>query len=241
MAVTIRAFVREVGERLDGQSDPGVQDWWDRYLKGAAVFRGVRMADVRKTVRAMVVEHGLADAPAARMLQLAHGCMRERPTEDKLAGVLLLAEHALDRIDLSHVPDLAKPFEWGDLADWNVVDWTGVKLLGPFVSAGSDVKERAHAIAAWRDADGLWQRRAAAVAFVNHAAEEHELFRGFHSLLIEVCEANVRDEARWSQTSVGWLLRDLSRHGPGRRRVERFLAAHPELSAEARKNATKYL
>ena len=202
------------------------------------MFRGVKMADTRSVTAGLVDEFELAGAPVATLFAVARECFTSEYSEDKLGGILLLAEHALHDTRLDHVDALAGPLASGDLADWNTVDWYCVKVLGPFIS-GPDVVERARAIAAWRDADVLWQRRAAAVAFVSHAARDAELFEGFHALILEVAHSNASDDARWSQTSVGWLLRELSRHH--RSQVERFLDDHPHLSPEATRNARKYL
>lgn len=139
---------------------------------------------------------------------------------------------------LDHVDALGQPLADGSLADWNVVDWCCVKALGPFVVAGDDVEARCRSIAAWVEADLLWQRRAGLVAFVGHAAGP-ELFPGFTDLLLDGAARNVTDPTRWSQTSVGWILRELARRAPDR--VRAFVDAHPELSTEARRNALKHL
>lgn len=86
----------------------------------------------------------------------------------------------------------------------------------------------------------LWQRRAAAVSFVNLAPEGERFFDGFTDLLLIVCHANVADPARFSQTSVGWLLRELSRAEPDR--VRAFLDEHEgSMSREARRTAAARL
>jgi hypothetical protein len=44
-----------VGQVADGQSvcaDSGIRDWWERYMKGEARFRGVKMADTARLSRA---------------------------------------------------------------------------------------------------------------------------------------------------------------------------------------------
>ena len=229
----------DMESRLTALAEIRVQEWWERYLKGEACFRGVKMAATRRVTRELWNSHELETRSIAQIIDLARACMACEPTEDKLVGVLFLAEHALSELELKHAPKLAKPLADGSLADWNSVDWYCVKCLGPFLEVGDDVEARARAIAGWVDAKGLWQRRAAAVAFTKSAAREEELFPGFHELMIQVCEKNVTDPARWSQTSVGWLLRELSRnHAP---LVQAFVNAHPEMSTEARKNATKYL
>lgn len=235
---TTSGVLADLDAGLAARADPKTRDWWTRYLRGEARFRGVRMPAIRQVVDDLWQRHDLAAAETAALLDLAWACTERPDSEDKLAGVLLVAEHLLERLDLDHVDDLATPLAAGHLADWNTCDWYGVKVLGPFVAGAPDVAAAAEAVAAWRSAPGLWQRRAAAVAFVDHAGRP-EPYPGFRSLLVEVCEANVADPTRWSQTSVGWLLRELAAADPGL--VEAFLARHPELSTEARRNARKGL
>lgn len=236
----IEAFLTDLDRGLAALADPATRTWWENYLKGEAAFRGVKMAGVRHVVGELWESHGLGAVPVDRVVDLALLCMRRGPTEDKLAGVLLLAERALGDLRMSHVDRLAEPLADGSLGDWNSCDWYCVKVLGPFVTAGDDVEVRARAVAAWRSADQLWQRRAAAVAFVNLAPLGDEVFTGFVDMLLEVCATNVADPTRWSQTSVGWLLRELSKTEPDR--VRAFVEQHADqLSPEARKSATAKL
>lgn len=239
MKKRVASFVSTLSDELERRADPATKEWWERYLKGEAAFRGVKMAAVRSVVASLWVEADLEASPVEDVLDLAHECMRQKQSEDKLAGVLLLAEHALDKLRLQHCDALAQPLADGSLADWNVVDWYCVKVLGPFITAGADCSKRAYSIASWRMATSLWQRRASTVAFVNHASAGVELFTGFTDLLLKICEANAADPARWTRTSVGWLLRELSKHKRGV--VQRFVEQHVELSKEARKNALKYM
>eukprot|EP00035_Acanthoeca_spectabilis_P016038 m.324890 g.324890 ORF g.324890 m.324890 type:complete len:200 (-) comp16465_c0_seq22:1973-2572(-) len=196
------------------------------------------MADTRSAVKALWEEQGLGKMSTATHLEVAHACMRVQWTEDKLAGMLVLAEHALAGLDLIHVDALAQPLIDGSLADWNAVDWYCVKVVGPWIVAGANIEARARSVADWRTGATLWHRRASAVAFVYNVGSKQELFPGYIELLLEICSANVADRTRWSQTSVGWLLRELSKTRKGL--VQKWLAAHPELSQEATKNATKY-
>ncbi len=92
----------------------------------------------------------------------------------------------------------------------------------------------APSLASWRDGFTLWQRRAAIVAFVKLAPRGDDNWPGFTDALLESCASNVLDEARFSQTGVGWVLRELSKADPAR--VEAFAVDHP-LSTEARRMA----
>ncbi|MBK9178703.1 MAG: DNA alkylation repair protein [Acidimicrobiales bacterium] len=237
--MTVLEFARDLDGLLSGAARIQTKEWWERYLKGEAAFRGVKMADTRRIVNELVVRHRLDTDDAAMMLEHAQACFGQAWSEDKLAGVLLLAEHGLSSLTIDHVDDLAAPLARGHLADWNTVDWYCVKTLALFLVAGDDVEGRCRSLARWVHAGPLWQRRAGAVAFVNHAATQPELFDGFTDMLLTIAEVNAGDPTRWSQTSVGWLLRELASRSP--REVLAFTDAHPELSSEARDNALKHL
>ena len=68
----------------------------------------------------------------------------------------------------------------------------------------------ARAIGQWSASGPLWQRRAACVAFVNHAKHGDERVHGLSEVIVESCENLVRDSERFAQTGVGWVMRELS-------------------------------
>lgn len=233
-------MIAPLQEALQQHADPARRAWWTRYLKGTAAFRGVTMQQVRAEVRAWVAQGaGPAEPPA--QVEAALALLAEPLTEDKLAGVLLLTEHVLPTGAISSavlLPRLAEVFDAGHLADWNSVDWLSVKALAGWL--GREGPPCASRLVGWADAPVLWRRRAAAVAFVPLAPHAPRHFPGFADALIEICTQNVQDPARFSQTSVGWALRELSKAAPDR--VEAFLARwEAQMSAEARKAARKHL
>lgn len=235
-----KALGAAVGERLSEAAEEKTRDWWDRYLKGALPFRGVPMAKIRSVIHDVWRAQDLGKLPPDEQISLALGLLAERHSEDKIAGVLALAELLLDDLSIAHVEALASPFAAGHIQDWSTCDWYCVKVLGPFVARGADRKKRAEAIAAWRFAEGLWQRRAAAVAFANFARKGDSFFPGFTELLLTVCDANAADLARFSQTSVGWILRELSHAEPAA--VAQFVEQNKDrLSKEAVRMATAKL
>jgi 3-methyladenine DNA glycosylase AlkD len=234
----VRGPADRLGLALDARANAKSREWWERYLKGAVPFRGVKMAGVRATIHALWHDERLGERPQGAQIDLALALFESRYAEDKLAGVLALSEILLPALTVDDVPRLASAFAHVD--DWGTCDWYCVKALGRFVAAGSDGRERAEAIAAWTSAESLWQRRAAGVAFVNHAPHGEAFFAGFVDLLLGVCGANVRDPARFSQTGVGWVLRELSKAEPAR--VRTFVSEHEgALSTEARRMATARL
>ena len=231
---------RTIADRLGAAADEKTREWWERYLKGAVPFRGVPMGTIRRIVHETWRSTGIDQLRPDVQIELALSQFAEPYSEDKLAGVLALSERLLGHLALDHVAALARPFEAGHIQDWSTCDWYCVKVLGRFIEHGEDRRPRAEAIAGWRGGVTLWQRRAAAVSFVNLAPQGERFFAGFTDLLLTVCASNVADPARFSQTSVGWLLRELSGAEPAR--VQEFVREHGgSMSREALKTATARL
>jgi 3-methyladenine DNA glycosylase AlkD len=203
-------IVRALGARLDALATEKSRAFWERYLKGAVPFRGVPMAAIRAAVHAWWREDGpsalAVPAQKALALELFDGAF----CEDKLAGTLVLQELLLGRLALQDVKRLGALFDRGRIADWNTCDWFCVKVLGNLVARDLPSRDLADAIASWRTARTLWQRRAANVAFVNLARRGEANFEGFTALMLDTCAVTVRSPERFAQTGVGWLLRELA-------------------------------
>jgi 3-methyladenine DNA glycosylase AlkD len=228
--------------RLNAHATAATREWWTKYLRGAASFRGVKMGDVRKAVHAWFKEERLGEhLSIGQQKDLAVMLLEEDYTEDKLAGVLFLQEILLPAGALdwrSDLPRFAHLFDGGYIRDWNVCDWLCVKVLGPLVEQQGEACARV--ISEWRGAQSVWQRRASVVSFANLAREGDQNFPGFTEMVLDNCSHLLGSQERFAQTGVGWVLRELSRSDQGR--VIGFVGANLDrLSREALKNATKYL
>ncbi len=116
---------------LQAAADDGTRRHWTAYLKGTATFRGAPMGGVRAAVRAVVREHRLLKHSDDDLLALTVAWAGRPGSEDKLAAVLLVAEHLGPRLRTEHADQLALPFTEGHITDWNVCDWYGVRPCTP--------------------------------------------------------------------------------------------------------------
>jgi 3-methyladenine DNA glycosylase AlkD len=228
--------------RLNARATAATREWWTKYLRGAASFRGVKMEDVRKAVHAWFKEERLEEhLSVGQQKELALVLLEEDHTEDKLAGVLFLQEILLQEGALDWRSDLlrfARLFDEGYIRDWNVCDWFCVKVLGPLVEQQG--KACARAISEWREANSVWQRRASVVAFANLVSKGDRTFPGITEMVLDNCTHLLESQERFVQTGVGWVLRELSRSDQSR--VVGFVEANLDrFSREGLKNATKYL
>jgi 3-methyladenine DNA glycosylase AlkD len=228
--------------RLKAHATDETREWWTKYLRGAASFRGVKMGDIRTAVHAWFEEEQVGEyLSVGQQKGLTLMLLEEDYSEDKLAGVLflqeiLLPEGAQDwRSDL---PRFARLFSEGYIRDWSICDWFWVKVLGPLVEQQGEPCVRA--IAEWRDADSVWQRPASVVAFANLARKDDQNLPGFTEMVLDNCSHLLGSQERFAQTGVGWVLREFSRSDQSR--VIGFIEATLDrFSREALKNATKYL
>jgi hypothetical protein len=75
--------------RLNEHATAATREWWTKYLRGAASFRGVKMGDVRKAMHAWFEKERLEEhLSAGQQKDLAMMLLEEDYAEDKLAGVL---------------------------------------------------------------------------------------------------------------------------------------------------------
>lgn len=167
-------------------------------------------------------EQGLAEHPAPVGKRIALALLEQDRSEAQRAGVIVLHELLADHLRAS---DLAA-FEalFAHLADGTLVDWFGVKVLGTMLLRVRGRGDVARVLAAWRNADSMWQRRAACVAFTALAPQGDAALPNLTQLIFTICSTVVWSPERVDQTAVGWLLRELSRAEPTR--VEAFVRRH---------------
>jgi 3-methyladenine DNA glycosylase AlkD len=241
-APALEDLIDSLQMRLNARATAVTRQWWTKYLKGAASFRGVKMGDIRAAAHAWFKEEQLGEhLSVGQQKDLALTLLEEDYTEDKLAGILFLQEILLPAGALdwrSDLPRFARLFQEGYIRDWNVCDWLCVKMLGPLVEQQGEVCARG--ISEWREADSVWQRRASVVGFANLAKKGDRNFPGFTEMVLDNCSHLLGSQERFAQTGVGWVLRELSRSDESR--VIGFVEANLDrFSREGLKNATKYL
>lgn len=227
-------WIADLQERLDAVADPATKEWFEKYLKHAIGYRGVKSPVVARIVGEWRRERGLGRLPDGEQLRLARSLIRESLAEDKFAGILYMQKHLVGRLEPDRLLEVAEElFAGGAFFDWSTSDWFSVRVLGPLLRRGG--MEVAGRIAGWRGAGNTWQRRAAIVPF--RAVVRDEVY---HPLIEETIAALVGERERFIQTGIGWVVSDMSKAHPdvAAALVERHF---DELSAEVVRRHTRYL
>ena len=200
---------------------------------------GAPAARVRACLRGWWDEHGLSEHPSAVSKRIAFALLEQPDVEAKLAGVAVLQLLA-GQLRVADLPVFARLFARGHLADWKVVDRLAAKVLAALLDRAPGRVEAARALAQWRGAEAIWQRRAACVAFTRLAASGATVLPELPEIVLTICATVVWSHERLDQTAVGWVLRELSRAEP--ERVVRFFRKHALLMSKecARLAVAKY-
>jgi hypothetical protein len=178
----------------------------------------------KETVHGWWADHGLGAHPAAVGKRVALALIEQRGDDDKLAGIFVLHELLGDHLRAADLQSFERLFSDGHLEEGAIVDAFGVRVLGTLLHRVRGRADVARALAAWRNADTAWQRRAACAAMTALAAQGDEALDGLAQLIFQMCSAIVWSPDRIDQTAVGWLLRELSRGEPTR--VDGFVRRH---------------
>ena len=120
--------------RLQKHADQKIKTWWENYVKQSAPFRGVKMSVIRSVMHKWYQEFIKDVFNDNQQIDLALGLLKEKHTEDKLAGTLFLQEILLPAGAIQwkrDIPRFAELFADGNIYDWNLCDWFCVKVLGP--------------------------------------------------------------------------------------------------------------
>jgi 3-methyladenine DNA glycosylase AlkD len=203
--------IKELQHSLEKKADTKTKNWWEKYLKHATPFRGVKMAEIRISLHKWFKDSEINEKyDKLQQIDICLEFISQKHSEDKLAGILFLQEILIPGNGLKPARDLPKfvqLFENEHINDWNICDWFCLKVLGPIVKKYG--KQSALIISEWKTANTIWQRRASVVAFVNLAKQGEGNFEGFIELILEN-SLIIKDQERFIQTGTGWVLRELS-------------------------------
>ena len=195
-------------DRLQKESDLKTKKWFDNYLKGAIEYRGLKTPKVSQIVKEWHSTNNLSDYAPEEQLKLCTDLIANSFAEDKFAGTIYIQKFLLKKIDYQFLLNECNSlFKNGYFFDWSTTDWFCTRVLDPtIVKHGINSAEM---IAKWRFSENFWQRRASIVSF-RHASA----YQDYHPLIEEIIDELVKENERFIQTGIGWVLADMSKKYP---------------------------
>lgn len=217
-------------EQLRAAANPAKAQEMIAYHKQEREVLGVSNPEIDQLVKSWRAELGIDQRVA-----LADELWQSNVFEARIAAAKLLLQARIK-------PDDAV---WALISAW-VPEFDSWAISDQASSAGSKrlvaLPGRLDEVEAWTHSRHMWSRRAALVmtlpwAKLNHPSPAQQKAR---ARILGWAARYVDDHDWFMQKSVGWWLRDLSKHDPSRVRV--FLEKHGErMKPFARKIARKYL
>ncbi|OIQ33719.1 MAG: DNA alkylation repair protein [Alphaproteobacteria bacterium MedPE-SWcel] len=125
-----------------------------------------------------------------------------------------------------------------DFDSWAIADHAATAISKRLLADPA----RLEVVEGWTSSEHLWTRRAALVSTLPWAklANPKPADRGARTRILGWAATYVPDRAWFIQKSIGWWLRDLSKHDPDATRA--FLGTHgDQMKVFARKEAAKHL
>jgi 3-methyladenine DNA glycosylase AlkD len=193
------------------------------YMRNQFEFLGIKTPLRRELAKDLVIQSKELSEP--ELIALCKELWRQPEREFQYVACDLLAKNA-KRLSPSYVkrdaPWFIKTKSW-----WDSVDSVR-KSIEVVVSVNPELKSE---MEKWIISDNIWLVRSALI---------HQLTLGSKTdskLLFRLCEIQAEEKEFFIAKAIGWALRSYSYVDPTA--VKRFIKAHPELSALAKREGLK--
>ncbi|MBT3251637.1 MAG: DNA alkylation repair protein [Candidatus Marinimicrobia bacterium] len=227
-------LTRKLFLMMDELSLEKTRNWWQKYMKYVIEFRGIGIPQIRALLVNWRNDCKIYDMTYADQYDIALSLFTGEKAEDKLAGILYIENYLVDRVDWKDLYNgYENIYDRHLIFDWNICDWFCVRVLGSTLKKYG--KEFGVALSKWKDDEYLWKARSSVVPFIKVAKEAH-----YYPIIENNCQTLIKRDERFAKTSVGWLLREISKHDAVF--VTSFINTNiSKFTVETIKNATKYL
>ncbi|MXW22548.1 MAG: DNA alkylation repair protein [Candidatus Dadabacteria bacterium] len=226
--------IKKLQTKLDEVSDEKTRKWFENYLKNAISYRGVKTPTVAKIVSHWRVDKAIDKLPLKKQMEIACDLIREKKAEDKFAGIIYIQKYLLGSLETDILlQNFSRLYDQEAFQDWSTTDWFCIRVLDPFIMKSEDTVARE--IGSWYKSRDLWQRRSSIVSFRGSAKKNKYL-----AIIKRNIASLVKEDERFIQTAIGWLISELSRHYPDE--ANNIVSEHfSDLSYEVVNRHTKYL
>ena len=197
-------------------------------------YRGLKTPQVTRLVKDWYRSNNLKTYPLEEQLSLCNDLIASSYAEDKFAGTIYLQQFLLSKLEWQTLlANCDMLFQAGYFYDWSTTDWFCMRVLAPTIKRHG--WSTAQVIATWRQAENLWQRRASIVSFRSVCTD-----RTYHALIKEIIDDLIKEQQRFIQTGIGWVMADMSKVFP--EEVESWFRDYlPQLDREVIDRHTKHL
>ena len=226
--------IKKLQTKLDEVSDEKTRKWFENYLKNVISCRGVKTPTVAKIVSQWRVDEAIDKLPLKKQMEIACNLIREKKAEDKLAGIIYIQKYLSGRVETDTLlQNFNGLYNQGAFCNWSTTDWFCIRVLDPLIIKSED--SVAQEIGSWYRSGDLWQRRSSIVSFRGSAKENKHL-----AIIKRNVASLVKEDERFIQTAIGWLISELSRNYPDE--ANDIVSKHfSDLSYEVINRHTKYL
>lgn len=226
--------IKKLQSSLQNESNPATKIWFENYLKGTIQYRGLKTPQILKIINSWRKREGIDKLSSSCQLQIAGLLIQQTYAEDKFAGTLMIQKFLLAEIELDIlIEEFEKLFTEGHFYDWSTTDWFCIRVLAGLINIHN--RKAITAITKWYKAKDLWQRRASMVPLRTCTTRKEYI-----PVIERQIKRLVKQEERFIQTAIGWVIADLSKHFP--KQAAQIVETHlVHLSMEVIRRHSKHL
>jgi 3-methyladenine DNA glycosylase AlkD len=210
------------------------KEWFEAYLKHVIMYRGVKTPKVIEVVKIWRKKERIDELSLLDQLEMAAYLIKETYAEDKFSGIYYMEKYLVGKVDFNlFVTYIENLFDVGAFNNWSTTDWLNARVLSPLIDQHG--VEAIRYFSAWVTKGSIWQRRSSILCL--RACVKRPKFL---ANIVRVVKQLSRDNERFIQTGIGWVISDLSKSNC--QAAEKIVEDNFEcLSIEVIRRHTKYL
>ncbi|KAH3760358.1 serine/threonine-protein kinase/endoribonuclease IRE1a [Pelomyxa schiedti] len=182
-------IVDSLRQYLLQNSNSAVSQTQQKYMKNAVTYHGIMIPQLKQLFSTFYTEK-IEQFPPHVQIFIAYKLFQNDFREEK------------ENLSGSHLPDLALLLD-KYVNDWSTCDSLASKILSALIKEEEALQKP---VAEWADSPSMWRQRACCVAFVKIGRFRDNSIE----LVLGICCSCLRNNERFVQLGVGWLLRELS-------------------------------
>eukprot|EP01084_Bolivina_argentea_P172706 299143_1 len=198
----MRTVLRNLKSAIDAKSNPTIAKQQEKYMKHKVKCMGLK-APIIKQIFKNIWQSDIKSMELSNQILLSIECYKFEYMEYKSFGCNIL-EKINKNLDDNFLNNIAIEILSNYCNTWATCDGLSSKVIRHMIS-NDKTNKYALIIKEWKNSDCIWIQRCSCVSFVCLARHGN-----YNNIIIEICTQCIKNNERFVQLGVGWVLRELS-------------------------------
>ncbi len=193
------SIINQIKQQLKANRNVENAAGMDKYFKGVLKFHGIKVPQLKQIFSDIYKQH-IAPKDISQQIDLAYQLIESNYGEEKKFGVMLLRKN-LKHLTAEHITQIGIVIE-NHVNDWATCDGLAGSLIGRMIRTDPTV---AKSTESWKHSSNIWLQRSSCLVYLPVAR-----FGKHNDPIIKTAKVCIKNDERFVQLGVGWILRELS-------------------------------